>query len=142
VGIALLLNMKVVAVPVYRTIYYLPSIVPVVATSVLWMWLLNPQYGLINALLGRLGLPEPGWIADPVWSKPSLIMMATWAVGNAYGSEWGLLMAAATVVTVHRGALGCWEDVGLQSHPPTPEHRTPNTQHRHPGPQKIFTNRK
>ena len=83
VGIALLLNMKVVAVPVYRTIYYLPSIVPVVATSVLWMWLLNPQYGLINALLGRLGLPEPGWIADPAWSKPSLIMMATWAVGGS-----------------------------------------------------------
>jgi multiple sugar transport system permease protein len=83
VGIALLLNMKVVGVPVYRTLYYLPSIVPVVATSVLWMWLLNPQYGLINSTLGKLGLPEPGWIADPLWSKPSLILMATWAVGGS-----------------------------------------------------------
>lgn len=83
VGIALLLNMKVVGVPVYRTIYYLPSIVPVVATSVLWMWLLNPQYGLINSLLEKLGLPEPGWIADPLWSKPSLILMAMWAVGGS-----------------------------------------------------------
>jgi len=83
VGIALLLNMKVVGVPVYRTLYYLPSIVPVVATSVLWMWLLNPQYGLINSLLGKLGLPEPGWISDPLWSKPSLILMAMWAVGGS-----------------------------------------------------------
>jgi multiple sugar transport system permease protein len=83
VGIALLLNMKVVGVSFYRTVYYLPSIVPVVATSVLWMWLLNPQYGLVNAALGRLGLPEPGWIADPLWSKPSLILMALWAVGGS-----------------------------------------------------------
>jgi multiple sugar transport system permease protein len=83
VGIALLLNMKVVAVPVYRTVYYLPSIVPVVATSVLWMWLLNPQYGLVNAALGALHLPEPGWISDPSWSKPSLVLMSLWGVGSS-----------------------------------------------------------
>jgi multiple sugar transport system permease protein len=83
VAIALLLNMKVLALPVYRTVYYLPSIVPVVAASVLWMWLLNPQYGLINAALGALHLPEPGWISDPNWSKPSLILMSTWGIGGS-----------------------------------------------------------
>jgi multiple sugar transport system permease protein len=83
VAIALLLNMKVVAVPAYRTIYYLPSIVPIVATSVLWMWLLNPQYGLVNAALGALRLPEPGWISDPDWSKPSLVLMSIWGVGGS-----------------------------------------------------------
>jgi multiple sugar transport system permease protein len=83
VVIALLLNMRVLAVPFYRTVFYLPSIVPVVAVSVLWMWVLNPQYGLVNAMLGRLGLPEPGWISDPAWSKPSLVMMALWGVGGA-----------------------------------------------------------
>jgi multiple sugar transport system permease protein len=83
VAIALLLNMKVVGVPVYRTVYYLPSIVPVVATSVLWMWLLNPQYGLVNAFLARLGLPEPGWISDPMWSKPALIGMSLWGIGGS-----------------------------------------------------------
>ena len=83
VAVALLLNMKVIGVPVYRTVYYLPSIVPVVATSVLWMWLLNPQYGLVNAALGYLHLPEPGWISDPVWAKPSLVLMSVWAVGGS-----------------------------------------------------------
>jgi multiple sugar transport system permease protein len=83
VGVALLLNMRVVAVPLYRTVYYLPSIVPVVAASVLWMWLLNPQYGLVNALLGFLHLPEPGWLSSPQWSKPSLILMSLWSIGNA-----------------------------------------------------------
>lgn len=83
VAIAMLLNSKVAGLGVYRTAYYVPSIVPVVATSVLWMWLLNPQYGLVNAFLGWLHVPEPGWISDPHWSKPSLILMSLWAVGGA-----------------------------------------------------------
>lgn len=83
VAIALLLNMRVVAVPLYRAVYYLPSIVPVVATAVLWMWLLNPQYGLVNAALDSLGLPEPGWLSDPSWSKPSLVLMGIWGIGGS-----------------------------------------------------------
>lgn len=81
--IALFLNLKVKGIAIYRTIYYLPVLVPVVASSILWMWILNPQYGLINALLQRIGITGPGWIADPQWSKSALILMSWWGVGQA-----------------------------------------------------------
>ncbi|GMW01857.1 MAG: sugar ABC transporter permease [Candidatus Hydrogenedentota bacterium] len=82
-GIALLLNQKVRGMAVYRTIFFLPSIVPIVASSVLWLWVLNPEGGLINSTLAQLGLQGPGWLADPNWSKPSLIIMGLWSVGSA-----------------------------------------------------------
>lgn len=83
VGIALLLNLKVKGRSVYRAIYYLPVIVPIVASSVLWRWILNPQYGLINSFLYTFGIKGPGWIQDPAWSRPSLILMSLWGVGGA-----------------------------------------------------------
>ncbi len=83
--LALLLNQKVKGMAVFRTMFFVPSIVPMVAGSVLWLWLLNPQYGLVNTLLTWLQLPPsliPGWMADPKWSKPALILMSTWGVGG------------------------------------------------------------
>jgi multiple sugar transport system permease protein len=68
---------------IYRTIFYIPSIVPTVASSVLWMWLLNPQIGLINKMLTAAGVQGPGWLTDPAWSKPALILMGIWGVGSA-----------------------------------------------------------
>lgn len=81
IGIAMLLNMRVKAVGIYRAVFYLPSVVPVVASSVLWLWLFNPSYGLINAALGGLGLRGPGWIFAVGWSKPGLILMGLWGLG-------------------------------------------------------------
>ncbi len=82
-GIALLLNQRIRGISIYRTIYFLPSITPVVASSVLWMWLLNPQVGLINTSLHRLGMSSPpAWLSDPNWAKPALILMGLWAVGG------------------------------------------------------------
>jgi len=81
-AIALLLNMNVKGQSIYRTIYFLPTLVPTVAATILWMWLLNAQYGLINELLGRIGLPQPVWLLDPVWTKPALIMMGFWGTGT------------------------------------------------------------
>lgn len=83
VAIALFLNLKVKGMAIYRTIYFLPSIVPFVASAVLWIWILNPQYGLVNVLLDKIGISGPGWLADPDWSKPSLILMSWWGVGGA-----------------------------------------------------------
>ncbi|MBA7708694.1 Lactose transport system permease protein LacF [subsurface metagenome] len=83
VSIALLLNLKVKGMPIYRTVYYLPAIVPVVGASIVWMWFLNPQYGVINGILDKIGISGPGWITDPKWSKPSLIIMSLWAIGGA-----------------------------------------------------------
>ena len=64
--IALLLNAKkIVGIGVFRTIFYLPVVVPSVASALLWIWLLNPQYGLVNQGLGVVGLPHPGWSTTP-----------------------------------------------------------------------------
>ncbi len=83
-GVAVLLNQKIPAMSVFRTLFFLPSIVPIVASSVLWLWVLNPESGLINTMLEQLfGIQGPGWIADEFWSKPSLVLMSLWAVGGA-----------------------------------------------------------
>ncbi|MFQ6132440.1 MAG: carbohydrate ABC transporter permease [Armatimonadota bacterium] len=80
--LALLLNLKVRGMAFYRTLFFVPSIVPIVASSALWLWLLNPQYGLINAGLGSVGIEGPGWLASPAWTKPALILMSAWGVGS------------------------------------------------------------
>jgi len=83
-SLALLLNQKLRGMAVYRTLFFLPSIVPIVASSVLWLWVLNPESGLINGMLRQfLGMEGPGWIADEHWAKPSLVIMSLWAVGGA-----------------------------------------------------------
>ncbi|MCC6443184.1 MAG: sugar ABC transporter permease [Armatimonadetes bacterium] len=82
IAVALLLNRKMRGMAFYRTLYYLPAVVPTVASSVLWMWLLNPEYGLANAALSRLGMPPLGWLTDPQYSKPSFILMDMWGVGG------------------------------------------------------------
>jgi len=82
IAIALLLNLNVKGMPVYRTVFYLPVIIPLVVSSILWIWILNPHYGLINALLDMVGVVGPGWLTDPKWSKPALILMRWWGMGN------------------------------------------------------------
>lgn len=79
---ALLLNVKVPGQSIYRVIYYLPSIVPVVASTLLWLWILNPNSGILNTFLAQIGIRGPNWTNDPFWSKPSLIFMGLWGVGN------------------------------------------------------------
>jgi multiple sugar transport system permease protein len=82
--IAVLLNQKIPAMSVFRTIFFLPSIVPIVATSVLWLWVLNPDTGLINSLMRQFfGIEGPGWLASEEWSKPALILMSLWGIGGA-----------------------------------------------------------
>lgn len=80
--IAVALNRKVPLQGLFRTIIYLPAIIPAVAVALIWTWILNPEYGLLNALLGFVGLPKIGWLADPAWSKLSLLFMSVWGVGN------------------------------------------------------------
>ncbi|MDN4076010.1 carbohydrate ABC transporter permease [Fictibacillus terranigra] len=80
--IALLLNIKVKGIAFYRTVYYLPTVVPAIATSILWLWILNPDMGILNNLLRSLGLPDPAWLLDPNFTKPSLIIMGLFASGG------------------------------------------------------------
>jgi multiple sugar transport system permease protein len=79
---ALLLNLKVRGQSVYRVIYFLPSIVPTVASTLLWLWILNPQSGVLNTILGYFHIPGPNWLNDPGWTKPSLILLGMWGMGN------------------------------------------------------------
>ncbi|MEI6914808.1 MAG: sugar ABC transporter permease [Armatimonadota bacterium] len=86
-GIAMLLNASVKGMHYYRTIYYLPSIVPIVASSLLWIWILNPDAGLLNAgwralLTSWSGLQPPNWLASEQWAKPALIVMGLWGAGG------------------------------------------------------------
>jgi multiple sugar transport system permease protein len=83
-GCALLLNRKIKGRAFFRSVYFLPSVTPLVAAAILWMWILNPQVGLLNWVLGFIGIsPGPGWLGTTQWSKPALIIMALWgAVGG------------------------------------------------------------
>ncbi|MFQ5796032.1 MAG: carbohydrate ABC transporter permease [Candidatus Bipolaricaulia bacterium] len=80
-GLALLVNRKLPGIEIYRTAFFLPSVTPIVAFSILWIWLLHPGFGLINWLLSLVGLNGLGWLSDPRWSKPAIILMAQWGTG-------------------------------------------------------------
>jgi multiple sugar transport system permease protein len=69
-------------VGVLRTVYYMPSIVSGVALSVIWLWMYNPQYGLVNQALALFGVPGPLWLDDPRWSKDAIILMGLWSIGG------------------------------------------------------------
>jgi multiple sugar transport system permease protein len=79
----MLLNMDVRGQSFYRTLFYLPSITPLVAASIVWLWIFNSQYGMANSILRFVGVEPIGWLSSPVWSKPSLIIMAVWGLGGA-----------------------------------------------------------
>lgn len=80
--LAVLVNNGVRGVKFFRTIYFIPSIVTGVVLSVVWLWMFNPQYGLLNSFLAYLGIPGPLWLLDPNWSKPSMVLMSVWSIGG------------------------------------------------------------
>jgi len=82
-SLALLINMKVRGLALFRTIYYLPSIVPAVASAVLWAWILNTDFGLLNGVLHYFGIPKIAWLQEPKWTMPAFILMSLWGVGQA-----------------------------------------------------------
>ena len=71
-------------IKVYRTMFFLPSMAPAVAASLAFVYLLNPDYGPINQLLMKLGISNPPlWFQDPSWSKPGLVILGLWGIGDA-----------------------------------------------------------
>ena len=105
--LAIMLSWKIRGQAVYRTLFYLPAVMPVVATSILWLWMLDPQDGMVNYLISWLGMPDQNWLTQSRsavsldgagtvsgWlagkneltlfgSKDALVLMSVWAVGNA-----------------------------------------------------------
>ncbi|WP_026486426.1 carbohydrate ABC transporter permease [Caldanaerobius polysaccharolyticus] len=81
--IAIALNDKrLKRVSFFRVIFFIPTLVPTVILSILWIWLLQPDNGLVNTVLNFFHIPGPGWFASLTWSKPAFILMAVWAGGN------------------------------------------------------------
>ncbi|MDD3926544.1 MAG: sugar ABC transporter permease [bacterium] len=81
--VALLMNQKLRGIVIYRTIYFLPSVCSGVAVCLLWRWLYNPDFGLINTMLGQIGIQGPDWLSSTTWAKPALMLMGLWgAVGG------------------------------------------------------------
>ena len=82
-ALAMLVRPKLPGVKVFRTILYLPVVFSGVAFVVVWMWLLNPEVGLVNQALGWLGIEGPRWLLDPNWSLPALLLMSFWGWGRS-----------------------------------------------------------
>lgn len=81
-SLAILLNRQVVGQAVFRTLFYVPAITPAVASALLFLWILQPQYGLLNMGLHALGIEGPNWLGSTRWVKPAIILMSLWGVGN------------------------------------------------------------
>lgn len=81
--LALLLNQAVFGMRVFRTIFYMPAVVSGVSVMMLWVWIFNPEMGLLNTLLGYFNIEGPRWIYDVKWALPSLVLMSLWGVGSS-----------------------------------------------------------
>jgi multiple sugar transport system permease protein len=105
---AMLLNQNVRGLGVWRTIYYLPAVLPAAATALLWRWMFNPDSGLINALIGVLFIPihvltgldapKPGWFNDENLVLPSFIIMSIWGV---FGTQTVIMLAGLKNIPQH-----------------------------------------
>ena len=82
-SLALALHERLRGIAIYRVIFFLPSQIPAVANTILFLFLFNPDYGLINWFLGVLHLPQPAWLLDPQWAKPALILLGVWSIGSS-----------------------------------------------------------
>ncbi len=80
-ALAILMNQNLKGMHLFRTIYYLPAMLSGVAVSMLWIWLLNGRYGLVNIALRMIGIQGPNWLRDPRWALFSIIMVSQWSVG-------------------------------------------------------------
>lgn len=94
--LASLLNQRIKGIRLFRTVFYLPSILSGVAVYILWMQLLSPSSGLINTFLAWFNIEGPAWLFDPNWTKPALILMKIWSSGGA------MLLYLATLQNIPR----------------------------------------
>lgn len=81
-ALALLLNQKIKGVGVYRTLIYVPVMIPVIANATLWKWIFNSEVGLSALVFNIFGLESPMWFRDPAFAKPGLILMSLWFLGQ------------------------------------------------------------
>jgi multiple sugar transport system permease protein len=82
--LATLVKRTTAASAAYRTAIYVPSIVPSVGAAIVWLVIFNPQSGLLNRMLGLVGIPGPGWLTSMAWAKPAIILMNLWQTGGSF----------------------------------------------------------
>lgn len=83
IALAMLLNTKVRGMPVYRTLFFLPTLVPMVAQATLFLWVFNGDHGLLNETLRAAGANPPNWLGEPAWAKWTLVLISVWGCGQA-----------------------------------------------------------
>ena len=81
--LAVLMNAKLKGITIFRTLYFIPSVVPIVATSILWWYLFNPSHGWINYLLTQIGIDGPNWLGDGRYTIIVLVLMSLWGIGGS-----------------------------------------------------------
>ncbi|MBN1348987.1 extracellular solute-binding protein [candidate division KSB1 bacterium] len=81
--LAVLMNAKLKGITVFRTMYFIPSVVPVVASTVLWWYLFNPNHGWVNYLLAQVGIDGPNWLGDPQYTIIVLVLLSLWGIGGS-----------------------------------------------------------
>jgi multiple sugar transport system permease protein len=81
-GLAVLLNQRIVVLGLFRTVFYLPSIISGVAVAIVFVWLFNFRFGVINYLLSLLSIPGPNWLGSPRWALWAFVLMSIWSVGG------------------------------------------------------------
>jgi multiple sugar transport system permease protein len=82
-GVAMLMNQEVPGITLWRTVYVLPSVLSGVSVAILWRWIFNPEFGLLNTLLGYVGIDGPNWLGTTTWALPSLIIIGLWGIGGS-----------------------------------------------------------
>ncbi len=83
VFVALLLNNKIKGMNIFRTIFYMPAVVSGVVVAIVWLWMFNPEFGILNHILSMIGIVGPKWVYDEHWALPSLVIMSLWNVGGS-----------------------------------------------------------
>src|SRR5579883_2784908 len=83
-ALAMALNVNLRGRDVYRTIFYLPAITPIIATAVVWVRIFHPEFGILNEAIGIVGIPPQKWLFNPVLAKPAFIFMDLWTIGPQF----------------------------------------------------------
>lgn len=81
--VAILMNQRIWGIYLFRTIFYMPSVISGVPVALLWMWIFSPTFGVLNTGLAWLGIEGPQWLFDPVWVIPAFVIMSLWGIGGA-----------------------------------------------------------
>ena len=90
-GLAVLLNRRLIGTTLFRTVFFLPTLTPVAASAILWVWLFHPEVGPINYVLGQIGIAGPQWLGSVQWAIPSMVIIAIW--GSSGGSRMIIFLA-------------------------------------------------